>query len=93
MGHSALDEVTHILPIGSLISGRLPFWKLELPIFHNHLSWLGEIEVFDDFIIFLLKSFNGSLNLKWLLKMLVAPSIAYLCGKLCLSLDRVDHIW
>ena len=93
MRHPALDEVTHVLPIGSLISGRLPFWKLELPIFQNHLSWLGDVEVFDNFIIFLLKGFNGSFNLKWLLKMLVAPSIAYLGGKLGLSLDRVDNIW
>jgi hypothetical protein len=93
MRHPALDEITHVLPIGSLISWRLPFWKLELPIFHNHLSWLGGVEVLDDFIIFLLKGFNGRFNLKWLLKMLVTPTIAYLCGKLSLSLDRVDHIW
>jgi hypothetical protein len=93
VGHAALDEVSHVLPIGSLISRRLPFWKLELPICHYHLSWLRGVEVLDDFIIFLLKGFNSSFNLKWRLKLLETTSIADLCGKLCPSLDRVDDIW
>jgi hypothetical protein len=62
--HPAFDEVAHVLPIGSLISGSLPLRKLNLPISHLHFSWLGGVEILDDFIIFLLKCFNGRVNLE-----------------------------
>ena len=62
--HPAFDEVPHVLPIGRLISGSLPLRKLDLPICHKHLSWLRGVEILDDFIIFLLKCFNGRVNLK-----------------------------
>ena len=62
--HPAFDEVTHVLPIGRLISGSLPLRKLNLPISHLHFSWLGGVEILDDFIIFLLKCFNGRVNLE-----------------------------
>jgi hypothetical protein len=64
MRDAAFDEVTHVLPIGSLISWSLTFRKLDLPICHKHLSLLGGVEFLNDFIIFQLKSFNGRVNLK-----------------------------
>ena len=62
--HAAFDEVTHVLPIGRLISWSLPFRKLHLPICHMNFSWLGGVETLDDFIIFLLECFNGRVNLE-----------------------------
>jgi len=66
--HVAFDEVTHVLPIGCLISWSLPIRKLDLPISHYHLSWLGGVEILNDFIIFSLKCFNGCVYLKRPLK-------------------------
>lgn len=90
--HAAFDEVTHVLPIGRLLSWSLPFRKLDLPICHLHFSWLGGVETLDDFIIFLLKCFNGRVNLKRSLKLVIAFTEANLSGKLGSSLDRVNHI-
>jgi hypothetical protein len=68
MRQSAFDEVTHVLPVWRLISWSLPFRKLDLPISHYHFSWLGGVEILNDFIIFLLECFNGHVNLKRHLK-------------------------
>jgi hypothetical protein len=89
--HAAFDEVTHVLPIGCLISRSLPFRKLDLPICHMYFSWLGGVETLDDFIIFLLKCFNGRVNLERSLKLVITLTGANLSGKLGSSLDRVDY--
>ena len=62
--HAIFNKVTHELPIGYLISRKLALRKFYLPIGDRHLAWLGYVEILDDFIIFLLKFFNGRFNLK-----------------------------